>query len=129
MQTLLSRAYVYMMGTHSFFHSSNHSAVREIILNAGKCSITFSIGNQLNLGIVNKIAGLALRSSQRLHLHIGSIRMPLWEKELKPTLKVKNLLRTPIVIINKVRKILSLITKCLSSLFHRMVLDRVALTN
>ncbi len=101
-QLLLSRSAKMDLGVHSFYPWSSHSIVRELMLNAGTCSLTFSFGHRLEIAHMNKIASLALRASKRLHVHIGTMKMTPWERKRKPKLKVRNLLRTPIVLLNKV---------------------------
>ncbi len=102
MQTMLSRAMIYMTGVHSFFHWSSNAILTNFILTSGKCSLTFSIGKRLKIVDVNKMAGLGLRSPQRLHIHVGSLKMTQWLEHLKPMLEVRNLLRTPMLTLNKV---------------------------
>ncbi len=102
-QIMLTRSSsIYQVGSHTFTHMTQHWALRNLIANPGKCSITFSIGNRLDIVLANKISSLALRSPQRVHIHIGTVRMTLWKKKLKLKLKVRNLLRTSIVTLNKV---------------------------
>lgn len=104
-QILLTRATLFQVGIHTFTHMTKHSILRKLIANPGKCLMTFTIGNHLDINIVNKVASLALRSPQRLHIHVGTARMTQWKKELKPKLKVRNLVRSPIVILSKVCKL------------------------
>ncbi len=100
-QLLVSREPV-VMGAHSFQHWSNNQALKAFILTAPKCALTFSLGQVMPIAMINKMAAVALRSSRRVHLHIGSAKMTLWARKRKPALKVRNTLRSPLIIINKV---------------------------
>ena len=102
-QTILTRD-VLIMGVHAFHHWSNSAYFRDFVFTAPRCSISFSIGNKLNITYANRLTALTMRSPQRVHLHIGSVIKPLWAQHKKPSIKVRNLIRSPLVILNKVSK-------------------------
>ncbi len=100
-QTILRRDFFYF-GLHTLHPWVHDAYLKQFILTPAKCSVTFSIGHRVQLTHVNRMASLAIRSSRRVHFHVGSLAMPIWNKKVHPKLKAKNLLRSPLVILNKV---------------------------
>ncbi len=66
------------------------------------CGITLSLGKRVNLQLVNRMAALAQKSPNRVHIHTGSLAMPIWNKKAKKYFRMRNTFRSPHIILNKV---------------------------
>ncbi len=101
MQTQIAREYL-RIGAHTFHHWPSSEFLKLFILSPSKCSIAFSVGQKLDIKYINRLTALIMSSPQRVHLHVGSVRMSQWGRKKKPNIKVRNMLRSPIIVINQV---------------------------
>ncbi len=93
---------VLAIGAHTFHPWSRDNFLRDFMLASPTCSISISVGDKMDIKYINRISAFTMLAPHRVHIHVGSVRMSLWAKEQKPNLKVRNLFRTPLTVLNKV---------------------------
>ena len=96
------------VSAHTLHHypSIKNDHLGAFLTQAPECGITVTLGNKLNLQLVNQMAAFAMWSPSRVHFHIGSVAMHRWRQNKDDRyFKIRNTFRSPHVILNKVNSI------------------------
>ncbi len=100
-QGYMGREHGLSLAVHTVHHWPSNFHLGSFINTLASCGITLSLGKNVNLQLVNRMAAIAQKSPNRVHIHTGNLVRPIWNKRAKDYFHLRNTFRSPYIILSK----------------------------